>query len=62
MRTRALHPDKVKAAHKEGIIAAASAARSIEMDRSWIIDGQVHAFVELPRTTRICQNAGDCSG
>lgn len=45
-------------AHKEGIIAAASVARSIEMDPSWIIDGQVHAFVKLPRATRTCQNAG----
>lgn len=51
--------DEAKVAYKGGIIAAASAARSIGPDsRSWIIDGQVHTLVQLPHATRVRQSVG----
>lgn len=49
--------NEVKMAYKEGIIAVASAARSIGLNpRSWIIDG--HALVQLPHAPEARQNAG----
>lgn len=50
--------NEVKPEHKGGMIAVASAARSIRIDlRSWVIDGQMHASIELPHATQICQSA-----
>lgn len=41
--------NEAKMAYRKGIIAVASAVRSIGLDpRSWIIDEQVHALVQLP--------------